>query len=393
MDLANPFLGIDASNGKLPKTTLDQFPELSAKATTKGVYSDQESGYLLRYYFPLKNDYYFKVEVGGYTDDIIRYESILKKLFSSIKIYSAKDFDEIAIEQKINRSDFLKNKVSHTFIDLEKDESFWEIEQRGYNREFTPILKQDEKGRLFFLWKNRKKGMILSEMSLKGSILRNIKLKKDVDYYDFDFIDNGVVFLASVNNYKNRNDRPVHYKEELFVEALDYNGSQKWKTILMPHIVIKDVGQRGFRPASTESIALVSSGENLLAYYSVNGKFDDGIVHQGDAIQVLDKKGNILDDLTKGWYVSHSFSQKAIAKDGLFHLFALGDAYPRGINYTCIGIGEKRYSTFNRKNVFHFEGKDGDNYVGDTYFGSSISDGDNTYFVFSTEGRGKGTKE
>ncbi|MCP4439632.1 MAG: hypothetical protein GY810_11875 [Aureispira sp.] len=357
------------TSGNFP-LSFNDYPAIKNKAKDI-VYFIDEDAYTMRCFIPVRNNYFFTIQINAWFEHKAIDIPIIKKVLEGIVLETSNSL-VLNNDKEINarQKGVLKGKIKSEFLEFSHKDPLWE-----------PVLKFDRQGRLWMIRSNKKMGTQLSRFDDNLKIVQNIALDNDKDYLDIAFDEHDIYVAYSYNIYKAKGmETPDRFWSKLGLIRYNLSGKELWDSEVMPEKFIKETDDRGAISAAT--LAVMS--KEIIVYYPLNGKFDDGITHQGDAYKVLNKDGTINNNKGDGWHVSHSFGQRiGIGNDHAF-LYALGDAHPRGINLHVLR-DDNGLKSIRENNIFPFKGKIGDNYVSNTIMSNALVDDQYSYLILSTE--------
>lgn len=214
----------------------------------------------------------------------------------------------------------------------------------GADRYFTSILAAAPDNGSYVAWQETEGGMVhVSRFNESGQLIKDTKVGAGKNAYAITADNNGFVLLLDEKGTANTSHDGVQW---IFFVKYDINGNKLVENKLIGHPNFDAEHNMGSCPYwSTPRI--VYSGKYYYAVFGVFKKWDDGVVHQGDYLTILDEKGNVVkpDHSKHGWQVtvngwswgtSHSFDQRIRIDEDYVHVLAKGDAYPRGIGYKRI---------------------------------------------------------
>lgn len=375
-DLENPFDETQSKPDFLPQISIDDFPAIASKAAQSLAFYTEDA-YELRHFFSLGNGWHFMVAFEGY-DPYMEHDSTAMHHFWSKLQFETPQKNIQAEAGKVtpglNNSGPLKGSYSSKLV-------AFGTSAHGFGTK----LRVAADNSLHLMWLHKDDGVRITKLDANFQPISTCEFDDFRGYYDFQITSNGYALLVSENQYHNREEvKPRSYYSGLYVLLTDRNGNELKRIPLEKEGIIEKRGDRRFHINSNGQISLSLSPKHLVAYYSVNQKFEDGLTHQGDALRVFTLEGVELQDKSRMWYVSHSFAQVGGYHQGYFSLFGLGDGYPRGITYTHLKVDDPT-DVPEKQNVFPFAGEKGWNYVGDTRFSQVVQHKGLTYLAITTE--------
>ncbi|MCB0736836.1 MAG: hypothetical protein KDC92_04925 [Bacteroidetes bacterium] len=372
---------------EIAKIDLSSAPEISTKTEVYYGQSGKRKDikYQAHVFIDAAEDYYLHFEIDKsdyYYQNAIEF---LTQILQGVKL-NAQTADGKLLEPNLSGLEF---------------EVFTNNDQRFMvgNEGAQPMLRQGPGDDLFLLWPDITEEHKLTQLNLKGEIVKEYDFGTSEIYDAYAHEDGFVVLISHPNMLEGR----LRY-HHLYLEKYNYKQEKIWSTHLMGIDNIEKVGDQRFAYWGESSTRLAWSGEYYAVYFASYRKWPDRVTHQGDVFLTLTPEGVLMyenDDyyaLNSTWDVSHSFAQELIFDGEKFYRMALGDAYPRAINLErSYPVAREAYNwrIHNAKtgSFSKFPGEIGDNYVFDTDFAPPILADGNVLFAYTTEFKVNGVKD
>ncbi|MCP4522512.1 MAG: hypothetical protein GY827_12595 [Cytophagales bacterium] len=283
----------------------------------------------------LKNQSYFK----------IKKTIVLHQGDNKIEIHAFIGNRDIKSVQVVNyhvahnvSSNDINGKLKETTFQYKNYIPFYE--GKRYTKHSAMLSPTEDNGS-YMGWTDAQGVAHVSKLNSKDQVTKDIILGKNRVLYSVESDETG--FVALLVNEKKGTKRDMHWAYLVKYRA---NGTKVFDKKLFGDNSFTNEGDRAFDDWSTPRV--LYTGQHYYVFCGISRKWNDGIVHQGDILFLIDKQGNKVEKRpsrfngqhynTNGWSwgTSHSFQQRIAFDGNVVYLIAKGDAYPRGIAYTRV---------------------------------------------------------
>lgn len=218
-------------------------------------------------------------------------------------------------------------------------------------------------------WKDKSGNVHVSKLNSSDKVTKDFSLGSSRKLYAITSDESG--FMALLVNDKKGTKGNMNWA---YLVKYNANGTKIFDKKLFGDNSFANEGNNAFDDWSTPRI--VYTGTHYYVICGISRKWNDGVVHQGDILFIIDKQGNKVKNRpsqvngkyvsTNGWSwgTSHSFQQRMVFDGDYVHIIAKGDAYPRGIAYKKVLENLKHANPKTKGgNIFKMSGPVGQNYV------------------------------
>lgn len=293
------------------------------------------------------------------------------QILSKLKINKATPLNTST--KKLSTQGDLKQKINSQLLPVS---GLIQFESNG------PWMDLNEKGELMICWLSASRGYKVTAFDVHTKSKLWEKALPNLELTAFCATEKGFAILGCKSIEYDKQPYPYLY-------LMEYGENQKLKQEVRLDLDnnIEEVGHQAYSETNRGCGALDYADGKFVAHYATDQKFDDGLVHQGSRVDIIQNgKARTWDS----WMVSHSFQQKVVIQKDNFHNYSLGDAHPRGLFYNYGAFDDLEEEIYWDTTFMKIAGEGGDNYVADSRIDAVLQKADYTYILYDTEEAVKG---